>query len=138
MQVHQPSDHVEFIVELAYGPVVRVCQARVALEPSDGVLHAHPGGVDQVVVLLLFDSQNPVVLGSLVGDHERSSGQILVGSLVVRSTQTRILSSSGIEPSRMNSAHLPNGIGSSLSSVMSPVEPTELRDIPITTQSALV
>ena len=45
-QVHQPGDHVEFIVELAYGPVVRVCQARVALEPSDGVLHAHPGGVD--------------------------------------------------------------------------------------------
>ena len=55
------------MVELAYDPVVRICQTRVALEPSDGVLHAHPSGVDQVVVLLLLGSQDPVVLGSLVG-----------------------------------------------------------------------
>ena len=70
------------MVELAHDPVVRVCQARVALEPSDGVLRAHPGGVDQVVVLLLLGSQDPVVLGSLVGDHECGAGQILAGSLV--------------------------------------------------------
>ena len=38
----------------------------------------------------------------------------------------------------MDSAHLPNGMGSSLSSVMSPVEPTELFDIPIITPSALM
>ena len=82
MQVHQPGDHVEFMVELAYGSVVRVCQARVALEPSDVVLHAHLGGVDQVVVHLLLGSQDPVVLGPLVGDHERGAGQILAGSLI--------------------------------------------------------
>ena len=124
MQVHQPGDHVEFIVELTYGSVVRVCQARVALGPSDGVLHAHPGGVDQVAVFLLLGSQDPVALGSLAGDHERSAGQILVGSLIAPVDPDADPSSSGVEPSRMDSAHLPNGIGSSLSSVMSPVEPT--------------
>ena len=46
------------------------------------MLYAHSGGVDQVVVLLLLGSQNPVVLGPLVGDHERRAGQILAGSLI--------------------------------------------------------
>ena len=77
MQVHQPGDHVEFIIELAYGPVVRVCQARVALEPSDGVLHAHPGGVGQVVVLLLLSSQDPVVLDLLWGIMSVAPGRSL-------------------------------------------------------------
>ena len=63
-------------------PSYGICQARVALEPSDGVLHAHSGGVDQVVVLLLLGSQDPVVLGPLVGDHECGAGQILAGSLI--------------------------------------------------------
>ena len=46
VQVYQSCDHVEFTVELAYGAIVRVCQARVALDPSDRVLHQHPGRVD--------------------------------------------------------------------------------------------
>ena len=60
VQVHQPGSHVEFVVEPADGLAVLVCQARLSLEPSDGVFHAHPGGVDPVVVLLLC-SQGAVV-----------------------------------------------------------------------------
>ena len=61
VQVNKARDHVELAVELADGLVVRVCQACVSLEPSDGVLHAHPDGVDQTIVLLLHCSQDPVV-----------------------------------------------------------------------------
>ena len=32
--------------------------------------------------MLLFGNQDPVVLGPLVGDHQRHAGQILVGSLI--------------------------------------------------------
>ena len=66
VQVHQPGDHVEFMVELAYGSVVLICQARVTLEPSDEVLHAHPGEVD-FMVLLLLGSQGAMVFGFFVG-----------------------------------------------------------------------
>ena len=59
--VHQSCDHVEFVVEPADGLVVRVRQARVSLESSDGMFYAHLGGVDPVVVLLLLGSQDPVV-----------------------------------------------------------------------------
>ena len=47
MQVHQPGDHAEFMVELTYGLVILVYQACVALKPSDG---GSPGsyGVDPV------------------------------------------------------------------------------------------
>ena len=46
VQVYQSCDHVELPVEFAYGAIVRVCQARVALDSSDRVLHQHPGRVD--------------------------------------------------------------------------------------------
>ena len=45
-------------------------------------LYQHPCGVDQVIVRLLLYSQDPVFLGSLVGDHQRNAGQIPAGSLV--------------------------------------------------------
>ena len=64
VQVYKSCDHVKFPVKFAYGSVVRVHHARVALDPSDRVLRQHPCGVDQVVVPLLSCSQSPVVLVS--------------------------------------------------------------------------
>ena len=61
VQVHQSGNHVEFVVEPAYGLIVLVCQTCVSLESSDGILYAHPGGVDHVAVLFLLGSQAPVL-----------------------------------------------------------------------------
>ena len=91
-----------------------------------------------MVVLLLLGRQNPAVLGSLMGDHQRCAGQIPAGSLVTPVCPDADPVLFGGESSCMDSVHLPNGIGSSLSSVMSPAEPTDLLDIPIITPSALV
>ena len=51
LEVDYPGDHVELVVELVWGAVVRPGRYPVLLDPADGVLDGDPGAGDLGVVV---------------------------------------------------------------------------------------
>ena len=86
LEVDYPGDHVEFVVELIGGAVVRSGRYPVLLDPADGVLDGDPGAGDLgVVVQVPLGQPAGIRVGSgvaLYSEPRLGPGVVLLDALV--------------------------------------------------------